>query len=450
MTIVRPERSRASGAIEGRASEQSCGRPSTSLRTNDLGSALPDAFALYVHWPFCVSKCPYCDFNSHVRAEIDQDTWRAALLTDLAHEARLLPGRRLTSIFFGGGTPSLMDPATVEAVIAAASTHWRPAGDIEITLEANPNSVEAARFADLAAAGVNRLSLGLQSFDDRALAFLGRAHSADEGLRALEAAQTHFESVSFDLIYALPGDTGERWAATLDRALSLGTTHLSLYQLTIEPGTRFAALHAAGKLQPLDADTAASLFEATEAITRAAGLPAYEISNHARAGHESRHNLTYWRYGDYAGVGPGAHGRRLGLRTVRHRKPENFLSAVARNGNGLAEEAVLTPIESADEALVMGLRLREGVDAGAIADRFGLPAIVDWPRVDRLAASGHLSRDDTRIALTAAGRLLLDSILGEIAAVEPLTSAAPEQPLASAQAQPPMSPVLAQASAQQR
>ena len=415
-----------------------------------------EPLALYVHWPFCVSKCPYCDFNSHVRAEIDQPAWREALLADIAYEARLLPGRQLTSIFFGGGTPSLMDPPTVEAVIEAATRYWAPADDLEITLEANPNSVEAARFADLSAAGVNRLSLGLQSFDDEALAFLGRAHSADEGLRALETAQAHFGRVSFDLIYALPGDTEERWAATLQRALPLGTTHLSLYQLTIEPGTRFAALAAAGKLDSLDADTAASLFELTEAITSAAGLPAYEISNHARPGHESRHNLTYWRYGDYAGVGPGAHGRRLGMRTVRHRKPENFLSALARNGTGLTEEAPLTPIEAADEALVMGLRLREGVDAAAIADRFGLAAIVDWGRVDRLAGSGLLARQGTRIALTETGRLLLDSILGEIAAIAPAISAVPVPPLESALAPLPVPslalppPGQSQPSAQQR
>ena len=383
-----------------------------------------EPLALYVHWPFCVSKCPYCDFNSHVRTSIDQDAWRDALLADLAHEARLLPGRRLTSIFFGGGTPSLMDPATVEAVIGAASSHWAPSDDLEITLEANPNSVEAARFADLAAAGVNRLSLGLQSFDDAALAFLGRAHSADEGLRALDTAQAHFERVSFDLIYALPGGTEQRWAATLQRALALGTTHLSLYQLTIEPGTRFAALHASGKLDPLDADAAAALFELTEDITCAAGMPAYEISNHARPGHESRHNLTYWRYGDYAGVGPGAHGRRLGMRSVRHRKPENFLSALARNGNGIAEEAMLTPTEAADEALVMGLRLREGIDGAAIADRFGLRSILDWPRVDRLVASGHLTRNGAHVALTPPGRLLLDSILGEIAAAQSISALA--------------------------
>jgi len=382
--------------------------------------------ALYVHWPFCVSKCPYCDFNSHVRAGIDQDAWREALLADLAHEARLLPGRRLGSIFFGGGTPSLMEPGTAAAVIAAARAYWPADEAIEITLEANPNSVEAARFADLAAAGVNRLSLGLQSFDDRALAFLGRAHSAREGFAALETAQKHFRRVSFDLIYALPGESEDGWAATLAQALSLGTSHLSLYQLTIEPGTRFASMVARGAFEPLDADAAAGLFELTDAMTSAAGVPAYEISNHARAGQQSRHNLTYWRYGDYAGIGPGAHGRRLGMRTVRHRKPENFLRGIVRNGHGLAEEAALSAHEAGDEALVMGLRLAEGVDAGALAARFGLEAIVDWARVERLVGSGHLERDGSRIAVAARGRLLLDAILGEIAA--PISAAAEPMP----------------------
>jgi oxygen-independent coproporphyrinogen-3 oxidase len=391
---------------------------------------MSDPLALYVHWPFCVSKCPYCDFNSHVRASIDQDQWREALLADLAHEARLLPGRRLTSIFFGGGTPSLMDPATVDAVITAATSHWAADDRIEITLEANPNSVEAARFADLAAAGVNRISLGLQSFDDAALAFLGRAHSAREGFAALAVAQKHFRRVSFDLIYALPGDDEERWAATLAQALSLGTSHVSLYQLTIEPGTRFATMVARREFEPLDADRSAALYELTESMTSDAGTPGYEISNYARAGHESRHNLTYWRYGDYAGVGPGAHGRRLGMRTVRHKKPENFLSGLGRSGHGIAEEAALGPTEAADEALVMGLRLREGVDAQAIAERFGLSTLVDWSRVDRLVGSGHLTSASGRIALTGAGRLLLDHILGEIAA-----SDAPAQARALAVAQ---------------
>jgi oxygen-independent coproporphyrinogen-3 oxidase len=312
-----------------------------------------------------------------------------------------------------------MEPATVAAIIDAATTRWQPATNLEVTLEANPNSVEAARFADLAATGVNRISLGLQSFDDQALAFLGRAHSAREGFAALQTAQKHFRRVSFDLIYALPGDTEDGWSATLAQALSLGTSHLSLYQLTIEPGTRFATMVAGHEFKPLDADRAAALFELTDAMTSAAGMPAYEISNHARRGQESRHNLTYWRYGDYAGIGPGAHGRRLGLRTVRHRKPENFLNGLARNGHGIAEEAPLSAEEAADEALVMGLRLREGVDPDEIAERFELPTIVDRDRINRLIRSGHMSRVDTRIALTATGRLLLDHILGEIAAGEP-------------------------------
>ena len=382
-----------------------------------------EALALYVHWPFCVSKCPYCDFNSHVRATIDQTHWRDALLADLAHEARLLPDRTLTSIFFGGGTPSLMDASTVQAVIDAATSHWQPTGDIEITLEANPNSVEAARFADLAVAGINRVSLGLQSFNDKALVFLGRAHSASEGFAALETAQKNFRRVSFDLIYGLPGDTDDSWSVTLAQALTLGTRHLSLYQLTIEPGTRFASMVGKRELEPLDADSSAALYELTDAMTSGAGLPAYEISNHARPGQESRHNLTYWRYGDYAGIGPGAHGRRLGMRIVRHKKPENFLSAVKRNGHGISEDASLSPYEAADEALVMGLRLAEGVDADAIAGRFGLGPIVNWPKVDQLVASGHLTRTGSRIAPTAAGRLLLDHILGEIAVVSPISAA---------------------------
>ena len=374
-----------------------------------------EPLALYVHWPFCVSKCPYCDFNSHVRSSIDQDEWRDALLADLAYEARILPDRTVTSIFFGGGTPSLMDPATVSAIIGAAGEHWRASDDIEITLEANPNSVEAARFADLASAGVNRLSLGLQSFDEASLAFLGRAHSANEGEQALEIAQKHFPRVSFDLIYALPGDTEASWSATLDRAIAKGTSHLSLYQLTIEPGTRFASMVAKREFEPLDDDEAAGLFELTAERSAAAGIPAYEVSNHARPGQESRHNLTYWRYGDYAGVGPGAHGRRRGTRTVRHRKPENFLSGMRRNGHGMVEEERLTLDEAADEALVMGLRLSEGIDPQAMEQRFG-KRVIDDAAVSRLVASGHLQRDGNRVRTTPAGRLLLDRVLAEIAA----------------------------------
>ncbi|HEU0311547.1 MAG TPA: radical SAM family heme chaperone HemW [Sphingomicrobium sp.] len=371
--------------------------------------------ALYVHWPFCVSKCPYCDFNSHVRASIDQDEWRSALLADLAHEAVLLPDHQLSSIFFGGGTPSLMEPSTVEAIVAAARDYWPASENLEVTLEANPNSAEAARFAELAKAGVNRISLGLQSFDDDALAFLGRAHSADEGLQALDAAQAAVDRVSFDLIYALPGDTEAGWSVTLDRALSLGTEHLSLYQLTIEPGTRFATMVAKHVFDPLDAEIAASLFELTHERTAAAGLPAYEISNHARPGAESRHNLAYWRYRDYAGVGPGAHGRRNGMRTVRHKKPENFLAAVSRNGHGLSDEELLTPQEAAHEALVMGLRLAEGIDGPALSGHLGVERILDDAAVDRMIGYGLLERRGAVVRTTPRGRLLLDSILAEIA-----------------------------------
>ncbi|EZP52983.1 MULTISPECIES: radical SAM family heme chaperone HemW [Sphingomonas] len=367
--------------------------------------------ALYVHWPFCVSKCPYCDFNSHVRDSVDQQAWRDALLADLAHEARALPGRRLGSIFFGGGTPSLMPPATVAAILDAAQRYWPPTADIEITLEANPSSVEAARFADIAAAGVNRVSLGLQSLDEAALRFLDRAHGVDEGLAALATAQAAFARVSFDLIYALPGQRLADWEAELARALALGTEHLSLYQLTIEPGTRFATEAAKGRLVLPDGDAAADLFEATRTLTDAAGLPAYETSNHARPGAESRHNLTYWRYRDYAGIGPGAHGRRGGLATQRHKKPENWLAAVARNGHGLQIEEPLIAHDRASEALVMGLRLREGVDLSHVAALAGGEAPVDWSAVARLETQGLVARTDARLIVTAAGTLLLDAIL---------------------------------------
>ncbi len=365
--------------------------------------------ALYVHWPFCVSKCPYCDFNSHVRDTVDQQAWRAALLADLAHEAARLPDHRLTSIFFGGGTPSLMPPATVAALIDAATSHWPIADDIEITLEANPSSVEAARFADLAKAGVNRVSLGLQSFHDDALVFLGRAHDTAEGLSALATAQKHFDRVNFDLIYALPGQTSAEWTADLNYALGLGTTHLSLYQLTIEPGTRFATLVEKGEIHPADPDHMAELFEITQTITAAGGLPAYETSNHAVPGAESRHNLSYWRYGDYAGVGPGAHGRRTGMATVRHKKPENWMAAIARNGHGLQVEEILSDRERATETLVMGMRLTEGLDLRRVE------TVTSEAAIDRLVTLGLLARSNDRIALTLAGRPLLDAILREIA-----------------------------------
>jgi oxygen-independent coproporphyrinogen-3 oxidase len=372
--------------------------------------------ALYVHWPFCVSKCPYCDFNSHVRGSIDTDAWRDALLNDLAHEAALNGGRPLSSIFFGGGTPSLMPPAIVASIINAASGHWRPTGDMEITLEANPSSVEAARFADLASAGVNRVSLGIQALDDQALHFLGRAHDVAEGLAALDVAQSVFDRVNFDLIYARPGQSEAAWEAELARGLAFGTDHLSLYQLTIEPGTRFATLVAQGKMTPADPDHAATLYEQTQAMTQAAGLPAYEISNHAKPGQESRHNLTYWRYGTYAGIGPGAHGRRGGLATLRHKKPENWMAAVHRNGHGLQSEEPLTPTDRAREALIMGLRLAEGVDLQRISKMSGLEPdmLVDHEAVARLNKLDLLERDRQRLRLTPAAMLLLDAILPEI------------------------------------
>ena len=369
---------------------------------------LEGPLALYVHWPFCVSKCPYCDFNSHVRESIDQAAWREALLKDLAWEAEAWPAGPIASIFFGGGTPSLMEPATVAAMIGAAERQWGLEPGVEITLEANPSSVEAARFADLAAAGVNRVSLGLQSLDDAALRFLGRAHDSAEGLAALETAQRCFGRVSFDIIYALPDQDEAAWAAQLERALGFGTGHLSLYQLTIEPGTRFAAMAARGELDGRDPDEAAALYELTQELTASAGLPAYEISNHARPGEESRHNLAYWRYRPYLGIGPGAHGRRGGTATQRHRKPENWLSALERNGHGLCEETALSVEEQSTEALLMGLRLSEGVEMEAVESRLDLAA------VGRLEGHGLVKRADGRLVVAPAGRLLLDAILAEI------------------------------------
>ena len=372
--------------------------------------------ALYIHWPFCVSKCPYCDFNSHVREQVDQTQWLIALCIDMEYEAELTQGRPLSSIFFGGGTPSLMPPSTVAALVENAERLWGFAPHIEISLEANPSSVEAARFADLARAGVNRVSLGLQALDDQSLAFLGRAHGVAEGLAALDTAQSHFARVSFDLIYARPDQSLADWHAELSRAISLGTSHLSLYQLTIEPGTRFATLAAQGSLLPIDPDHGANLFELTRAITASEGIPAYEISNHARAGEESRHNLTYWRYRDYIGIGPGAHGRRNGTATVRHKKPENFLSGIARNANGIESETTLSPSDRATEALLMGLRLREGVDLSWIAQMSGLPieSLINARAVETLAGHGLISRCVNQLTVSEAGMLLLDRILAEI------------------------------------
>ena len=382
------------------------------------------ALALYIHWPFCARKCPYCDFNSHVRAEVDQAAWREALLRDLAHEAALTPGEELGSIFFGGGTPSLMPPATVAALIEAAAGHWRLAPGVEITLEANPSSVEAANFASLAAAGVNRISLGLQALDDAALRFLGRLHDVGEGLAALDVAQRAFARVSFDLIYARPEQSADAWAGELSRALGFGTGHLSLYQLTIEAGTRFATLAREGALRPLDDDRAADLWALSRNLTAAAGLPAYEVSNHARPGEESRHNLAYWRYRDYLGVGPGAHGRRHASATLRHKKPENWLAAVARSGHGIAEETGLAPATQASEALLMGLRLSEGVDLADIGARFGFaPAeLIDARKLPLHLRLGLVRQEGSRLIVTPAGMPLLDALLADLVS-EALVSA---------------------------
>jgi putative oxygen-independent coproporphyrinogen III oxidase len=379
----------------------------------------PMQFALYIHWPFCVSKCPYCDFNSHVRDAVDQPLWRSALIADINHEAQLRPQGVLRSIFFGGGTPSLMPPETVAALIDTATKLWPVADNLEITLEANPSSVEAAKFSALSLAGINRVSLGLQSLDDAALKFLGRAHSVNEGLAALETAQSHFGRVNFDLIYALPGQGEAAWQSELTRALSFGTSHLSLYQLTIEPGTRFATMVQAKAFEPADPDHSATLFELTADMTAQAGLPAYETSNHAAPGQESQHNLIYWRYGTYLGIGPGAHGRRDGIATERHKKPENWINAVARNQHGIAREDALTPQESAREALVMGLRLAEGVDVASLSTRFSIApaALFDDAKVAHLSRLGLIDVTPDHARVLPAGRLLLDGILAEIVTI---------------------------------
>ena len=375
-----------------------------------------DDLALYIHWPFCLKKCPYCDFNSHVRDHVDAEAWQAALLADLAHEHALTQGRRVGSIFFGGGTPSLMPPALAGALIAQADRLWGLAPDVEITREANPTSYEAGKSADFRAAGVNRVSLGVQSLHDEALAFLGREHSAAEAIKALESAQQLFGRVTFDLIYARPDQRAAEWEAELARALAFGTEHLSLYQLTIEPGTGFAGAVARGRLIPMDADEAADLFVQTQEQTAAAGLPAYEISNHAKPGAQSHHNLTYWRYRDYAGIGPGAHGRRGGMATIRHKKPEAFLRRVGENGHGISEERALGSDEALSEALLMGLRLAEGVDLAVLAARFGTKpdALIDAGRADFYADLGFVTREGERITITPQGMPLLDALLAEL------------------------------------
>ena len=374
-------------------------------------------FGIYVHWPFCLSKCPYCDFNSHVREAVDQHRWRRALLAELDHYAGQTPERPVTSVFFGGGTPSLMPPETVAAVIARVGESWRLAPDAEITLEANPTSVEAGRFAAYRAAGVNRVSLGVQSLNDDALGFLGRRHSAREAIQAVETAQGCFSRVSFDLIYARPGQTVTDWRAELSQALALGTEHLSVYQLTIEPGTVFHGAWRRGELVPPGEETAAALYEGTQEVLEGAGLPAYEISNHARSGAESRHNLTYWRYGDYAGIGPGAHGRlSLGgqkLATRQHRAPEAWLDAVERAGHATRSASPLSRDQRLAELVMMGLRLREGVARAAFRRELESDPedLLDSARLSHLREAALVSLDATGLRATAAGRQRLDGVL---------------------------------------
>jgi oxygen-independent coproporphyrinogen-3 oxidase len=377
-------------------------------------------FGLYVHWPFCKSKCPYCDFNSHVRDGVEHARWREALVAELGHFARRTGGRTLSSIFFGGGTPSLMEAQTVAAVIDAAAASWPVAPDIEITLEANPTSVEARKFRDFRAAGVNRVSLGVQSLDPAALRFLGRQHSAGEAVAAIDLARTHFDRFSFDLIYARPGQTVAAWERELDDALRLAGDHLSLYQLTIEQGTQFHTAHARGDFALPDDDEGGRLYEVTQERLAASGLLAYEVSNHARPGSESRHNLVYWRYGDYVGIGPGAHGRitRAGARhAVRQRRaPETWLAAVERDGHAMQDDEALDRAERLEEMLMMGLRLAEGVPRARFrAEAGGEPeAMLPRDRLDALREAGFVELDGERLRATAAGRQRLNAVLGHL------------------------------------
>jgi len=381
-----------------------------------------EPLALYIHWPFCLAKCPYCDFNSHVRDRIPQARFARALRTELAWEAARLGRRPLASIFFGGGTPSLMEPQTVADLIADATRLFDPLPGLEITLEANPTSVELARLAGFRAAGVNRVSLGIQSLDAGALAMLGRQHSAGQAVAALEAARATFPRVSFDLIYARPGQGVAAWQAELQQALALCADHLSLYQLTIEPGTGFEALHRRGELVLPDDDLAADLYHATADACAAHGLLPYEVSNLARPGGESRHNLAYWRYADYAGIGPGAHGRvtldgQL-VATRRHRAPEPWAERVERQGHGSTAEERIAPRDRAREMLLMGLRLTVGVDAARFAARTGmaLADALDADVLDQALEAGYVTHADGLLAATLEGRLRLDALLTQLVA----------------------------------
>ncbi len=376
-------------------------------------------FGVYVHWPFCAAKCPYCDFNSHVRAGVDQDRWRRALVSEVRAAGAMVPGRRVDTVFFGGGTPSLMPPETVGAVIEAIAEVWTLAEDAEITLEANPTSVEAGRFRGYRDAGVNRVSLGIQALNDADLHALGRMHSAAEARAALGIARDTFQRVSFDLIYARQGQSLEAWRAELTEALTMAGDHLSLYQLTIEDGTRFGDLAARGRLRGLpDTDLSADLYLATQELCDAAGLPAYEVSNHARPGGESRHNLIYWRHGDYAGIGPGAHGRltlaegRMATETAA--RPEDWLGRVEAGGTGITAMEPIAPADQAAELLLMGLRLREGIDAERYASLAG--RALDTDAIRDLERDQLIVYIDNNLRATESGRLLLNRVIAALAA----------------------------------
>ena len=375
-------------------------------------------FGIYIHWPFCAAKCPYCDFNSHVAATINHAAWRTAYAREIAYYASLTPGRTVTSIFFGGGTPSLMEPTTVQLVIDEIARHWAVAPSVEITLEANPTSIEAGKFAEFRAAGINRVSVGIQALDDQDLKFLGRQHNTKEALQAIDIAQKTFSRFSFDLIYARPNKQVKDWRQELELALSFAGDHLSLYQLTIEEGTPFYMRHGRGEFAIPDNDIGGELYEATQEIMNAAGLPAYEVSNHARPGQESLHNLTYWRYGDYVGIGPGAHGRLLlnGVKqaTRGHRAPDIWLSKIVAQGHGAHPFEMVAPDQRFTEALMMGLRLREGV---ALSDLSKEPG-QDWrqkldvAKIELLRAEGLVELTDTHLRPTAAGMQRLNGVLG--------------------------------------
>lgn len=389
-----------------------------------MASAVPDrfdpGFGIYVHWPFCLSKCPYCDFNSHVRAKpVDEGRFIAAFETELAHRARLTPGRNVSSVFFGGGTPSLMHPSTVAAILDAIGRHWSVTPGAEITLEANPTSVEAERFRGYRAAGVNRVSLGVQALNDADLKALGRLHSVAEAMAAVKTATSIFERASFDLIYARPNQTPQAWRAELKEALQHAPEHLSLYQLTIEPETMFERLFNVGKLKMPDPDTGRDLWDVTQELTHAAAMPAYEVSNHARKGAESRHNLTYWRYGEYAGVGPGAHGRIITPKGRRaqssERHPEMWLTVVESDGHGLVEDDVLNASEQGDEFLLMGLRLTEDIEPRRFEAIAGRP--LSGSRISSLVADGMVEMTPQgRIRVTNEGFPVLDSVVADLAA----------------------------------